>query len=202
MNLRQFFDGRPLSWSSLSSFEYDPEGWYRKYILGQKDPDTKELIFGKAFAKSIEDGTCVVPGLLEALAKKKEQGFSIVFQGIKMVGFADAFDDTTLKVIDEVKTGKKAWDQKRVDDHGQITLYALFNFVTNKIRPEDTKFALYWVPTEENGKFEIDFVKPVRFIQFDTKRTTLDIIKFGQYILSTVDRMQAFCDAKDLSTGK
>lgn len=186
---------RPLSWSSISSFEWNKEDWYKKYILGEKDPETEEMRFGKKFAQSIEDGTCSVKELMDALQKKKEQKFEVVFNGIPMIGYADAFCDEHFKNIDEVKTGVKKWDQKRADQHGQVTLYALFNFITNKIKPEDTTFKLYWVPTQRNGDFSISFVEPIKVHVFKTKRTMSDIVQFGAYIKRIHKKMQEYIES-------
>lgn len=183
---------RPLSWSAISSFRFSPEQWYNRYFLNEKQDESPEMAFGKSVALSIEDGTCKVPGLLAALQKKKEHGFKVVFNKIPLVGFADAFCDEKFRTLDEVKTGKKPWDQRRADDHEQLTMYALMNYITNKVRPEDVLFTLYWIPTEDRGDFTIGFVNPVRFYAFPTKRTMKDIIRFGADIKSIVKEMEEY----------
>ena len=192
--LVQKFKARPLSWSSISSFEWDKEQWYKRYVMGLKEPESTEMMFGKAFATSIEDGTCEVKELMEALPKKKEHKFNVMFGEIPMLGYADAFCEETFKEIGEVKTGKKKWDQKRVDEHGQITLYALFNFITNKVKPEDTIFTLYWIPTQDNGDFSISFVKPIKVHTFKTKRTMHDILLFSAHIRNVFAEMLSFIE--------
>lgn len=191
------FHERPLSWSAISSFEYSPEQWYDNYVLSKKNPESEEMKFGKAFANSIEDGTCANKELLDLLQKKKEHKFNVVFSGIPLIGFADAFCDKTFKILDEVKTGKKAWDQKRANEHGQLTMYALMNFITNKIRPEDTTFTLYWCPTQANGDFSISFVKPIKTHVFKTKRMMNDILQFGLRIKRVVKEMEEYCKKRE-----
>ena len=191
-NIKEFLKKRPLSWSAISSFEYDPEQWYKRYVLNEKQPDSKEMIFGKELALSIENNTCVVPNLLKVLQKKKEHPFKVVFNGIPMVGYADAFCDKSFKYIDEVKTGKKVWTQKRADEHGQITMYVLMNYITNKVLPEEVSCALHWIPTEENGNYSIDFVRPVTFHTFYTKRSMKDMLLFGARINKTVKEMEQY----------
>lgn len=198
------FKDRPLSWSSLSSWEWDKKQWAKKYLDGIDEVPGPELIFGKAFAESIENGSCKVQQLMSALQSKKEHEFSCTFGKIKLIGYGDAFCDKTFKILDEVKTGVKEWDQKRVDQHGQLTMYAFLNFIINKIKPEDMTFNLYWIPTVkkelENGDFggfdyQIDFKKPITVNKFTTKRTLQDIIAFGAYIKKTHAEMLAYAEA-------
>jgi hypothetical protein len=91
-----------------------------------------------------------------------------------------------------MKTGKKAWDQKRVDGHGQIDMYCLMNYVATKVKPEEMDIQLVWLPTMETGSFEIGFVKPFRVEVFFTKRTMMDILKFGNRIKETVIKMEKY----------
>lgn len=195
---------RPLSWSSLSSWEWDKKEWGKKYLDAIEQPPSPELIFGKAFAESIENGTCKVKDLMSALQKKKEHEFNCMFGNIQLIGYGDAFCDETFKILNEVKTGVKEWDQKRVDQHGQLTMYALQNFIINKIDPKDLLIELYWIPTEkkelENGDFggfdySIDYKYPIELKKFTTKRSLQDIIQFGAYIKKTYNEMLKFAEA-------
>lgn len=194
-DIRKFLKDRPLSWSAISSFEYDPEQWYRNYYLGQKDPANKEMIFGSRFATAAENGK---PMAKITMLCKMEQEFNVVFNKIPLKGFADTFCTKTKKRTGEYKTGKyksngdPAWTQKRVDEHGQITLYALMNYVKHKMRPEDCEFFLEWIPTAEDGSFNIYIIDPNDVKHFVTKRTMKDLLDFGMRINRTVDAMQAY----------
>ena len=204
---KDFFKTRPLSWSSISSFEYDPEQWYKKYILDEKEPDSKEMIFGKHFANAIENahpkqkksvinvsvlGQQVAVPVLDTV----EQEFKVTFGDIPLIGFADSFCSKSKKKLYEFKTGKKAWDQARVDEHGQITMYCLMNYITNKIAPEDMELTLVWFPTQENGDFSISFTdaKPQ---SFSTKRTTKQMLEFGSRINQAVNQMIEYVKEKE-----
>lgn len=188
------FDIRPLSWSAISSFEYDPEQWYCRYILNEKSPESKEMIFGKLIGKRLETEPTFLP-MIERYSKM-EYPFSVVFNGIKLVGYADTFCDKTFKKLGEYKTGKKSWDKKRVDTHGQIDMYCLMNYIQNKIRPEDVEIKLAWMPTQENGDFTMSFIEPIEknIKIFSTKRNMSDILKFGARINETVIKMQEYVD--------
>lgn len=180
--LIQKWKARDFSWSQLSSFEYDPEQWYTRYVLGQKDEPTNEMLFGRDLATALETNTCNIPDLVKKLPFKKEHPFKVKFGDMTLVGFADDFDHESFLHLNEVKTGKAPWTQKRADEHGQFDMYLLMNYITNKIRPEEVACSLHWVPTKQNGDFSISFVEPIVVHTFSTKRTMQDILVFGTRI--------------------
>lgn len=186
---------RPLSWTAISSFEYDKDQWFNKYVLGKPTPITPELEFGKKFADAIEAGKPMSP---VTILSKVEQPFEVMFGDISLVGYADTFDKDTKKHIGEFKTGKtkNPWTQKRVDEHGQITMYCLMNLITNKVKPEDTKLFLEWCPTQENGDYTISLIDPNDVRHFDTKRTMLDIVNFMQRIKNVTQEMESYAQFK------
>lgn len=187
--MKTFDKTRPLSWSAISSFEYDKEQWYKKYVLREIPDDNKEMAFGRAFAKSIEDGNPMAP---VPTYSRVEYPFKVVFGKIPLIGFADTFCDVTKKKLGEYKTGKKVWDQKRADEHRQIDMYLLMNLITNKVKPEDVECALVWIPTQENGDFSISLVEPIVPRIFKTKRTTAQVLKFGSYIQEVYRDMELY----------
>jgi len=183
---------RPFSWSQLASWEWDQEQWYKKYVLGEKEATNKEMAFGKLLAQSLEDGACKIPELVERLPYTKEHPFKVKYGDIILVGFADDFDTKTFKNLNEVKSGKKAWDQKRADEHGQLSFYALMNYITNKVKPEDMVIKLHWVPTIETGSFEIQFKQPIEVHTFTVKLTMKDILNMGARINRTIKEMESY----------
>ena len=182
---------RPLSWSAISQFAYNKEQWFDKYVLGKQLPITPELEFGKKFADAIEAGQPLAP---VTLLSKVEQPFEVVFGDIPLIGYADTFDDVNKNHLGEYKTGKKKnpWNQKRVDEHGQITMYYLMNYITNKIHPKDMKAFLEWIPTQENGDYTISLMEPVTVYHFETKRDMNDLLKFMNLINTTVQEMESY----------
>jgi hypothetical protein len=196
MTMKEFFQTRPCSWSCISSFHYNKEEWYETYIEGKKKPQTKEMIFGSMVGKKLETDPTFLPQI-ERLSKM-EHPFNFVFNGIKMTGYADSFCNITNKKLREYKSGKKEWDQKRVDEHGQLTLYTMGNYITTKVLPEDVDIALYWMPTQENGDFSISFVEPIEehIKMFKTKRTMNDLINFGRFINTTVEEMDKYVESR------
>lgn len=183
---------RPLSWSNISSWQYDKEQWAKKYLLLIKDPPSREMIFGSMIGKKLETDPTFLPQLPRQ--SKMEYAFNVEFSGIKLIGFADTFCDKTFKFLGETKTGKKEWDQKRVDGHGQLTMYCLQNFIQNKIKPDDVDITLSWLPTQELEDFSIAFVDPIEetMKHFKTKRTMEDVLKFAAEIKRIYKEMEAY----------
>lgn len=173
---------RPLSWSAISSFLYDPEQWYRKYVLGEKEPPSKEMTFGSVVGKKLENDKTFLP-VVERLSKM-EHAFKVKFGDIPLVGYADSFCDQTFRKLREYKTGKKEWTQKRADEHGQIDMYLLSNYIQHKIPPEEVDVEIVWMPTIERGDFSIEFVDNIekKIKVFKTKRTMRDVLNFGMKI--------------------
>jgi len=195
-DIKEFLQTRPLSWSAISSFEWDKEQWYQSYIMRAPFIASPEMEFGKKFADSCEVGKPMAP---VTMLSKMEQKFNVVFNGIPLVGYADTFDDVTKRETGEYKTGVKKWDQKRVDGHGQITMYALMNFITNGAKPDECKFFLEWIPTTRtaNGDFSVTIAlkQPVKVHKFYTKKTMADILLFGVLINKVVLEMQKYVRA-------
>lgn len=179
---------KPLSWSAISSFEYDKEQWYESYVLGKKS-DNKEMQFGKVIGKKLETDPSFLPMIPRH--SKMEHGWRVFFGKIELIGYADSFCLKSKKKLAEYKTGKKAWDQDRVDNHGQLTMYCLMNYITNKIKPDDVEIQLAWMPTKENGDFSISFVEPIekKIKIFKTKRTMSQILDFCKRINKTYKEM-------------
>lgn len=203
--MKDRFIKRPLSWSQISCWEYSKEDWYNRYILNEKTKESPEMLFGKSLATSIENGKPIAPVTIihpEKIVKGEnvEHAFKVMFNGIPLIGFADTFDHKTFKQLGEFKSGKKAWDQKRVDGHGQLDMYLLANYITNKVQPSDVDCFLEWIPTEETGDFKIQFTTtPPTVVHFKTKRTMVDILNFGARINATVEAMQRYVDERQLS---
>lgn len=191
---------RDLSWSQLSSFEYDPDQWYRRYFEKEEQHETAEMVFGKVIGERCAKDPKFLPFIKRH--DISEHPFRVVFDKIRLVGYADFFCSLTQKKLQELKTGVKKWDQKRADEHGQIDMYLLMHFITTKIKPEDMEIELIWLPTQraEDGDFNVDikFVEPIEehYKIFKTKRTMSDILNFGSRIRSTYKAMEAYARSR------
>lgn len=201
-----FNESRPLSWSAISSFEWNPQQWYEKYVLKQYPEPTAELLFGGMVDKKIQSDPTFLPLLTRYPVEQFEM--RATFNGIPLIGFSDAYQprvrpakgrDSVCAAIRDYKTGRKAWDKKRADETGQLTLYAFFLYLMEKIKPEDVELYIDWLPTHiKDGKIcfiEDDHTKLVPQT-FKTKRTMSQVLKFGQRINDTWIKMEEYCQHK------
>lgn len=180
---------KPLSWSAISSFKYDKEQWYKKYVLGIKDEGSREMDFGKLVGGKLENDPTFLPEIPRA--EHMEYKLHVTFGDVQLIGYIDSYGDA---VLHEYKTGKNPWTQEKVDNHGQITMYLLMLYIQHNILPEDVQCYLHWMPTEEKGDFSIGFVEPIEenIKHFTTKRTTKDIVEFGVEINKIIKQMEIY----------
>lgn len=186
---------RPLSWSAISSFEYDPNQWYEKYVLKIDPPVSPAMEFGKLIGGQYERDELLAPILPREEVFEYE--LRTTFNKIPLIGYIDAYTPHTSLI--ELKTGKKAWDQKRVDTHGQIDMYLLQLNLIHKVRPLDVRCRLLWLPTYEANSM-IKLINKDQVHVFETHRTMLDLLRFGKRINDTYQSMQEYAERRTLST--
>lgn len=187
------WEKRPFHWSQISSWEYDPEQWYNTYYLGIPQTLNKELAFGKMVDDRIQDDPDFIPELERYPIQ--QHSMSVMYNGIKLNGTADHFDRKGRRLKDD-KTGKKVWDQKRADETGQLTMYLLLLYISEKIKPEEMTCYIDWLPTVDRGDFTIQFRdNPPKPITFKTTRTMKDLLAFGAKINQIRKEMKAYIDA-------
>jgi hypothetical protein len=198
---KHYFDitKRPLSWSAISSFEWNREQWFAKYVTGEKPVDTPELIFGKEVDERLQED----PTFLPEIVRYEELQFKMECKLGKyaLIGIADTFRHPfyagkvpvlrSMAGLRDYKTGRKPWDQKRADETGQLTMYCLLLWQLYKIRPEDVELYIDWMPTHiKDGK--IAFIEPVQVHTFKTRRTMQQVLAFGQRINDTIKEMEEY----------
>lgn len=204
-SIYEFLKTRPLSWSALSSFEYDPEQWYRRYYLGIESEKSAEMEFGSMIGKRLESDPTFLPQIprqskmehkfVTELDFSEWDGNELVKEKkIPIIGYADSFCGKTYLFLEEYKTGKKSWDQKRADKHGQVEFYLLMNLFINRIQPQDVKCRITWMPTWKDEKGVIRFLEPIekRIKTFETKRTMRQIMIFADRIRENVEAMERY----------
>ena len=188
------FKQRALSWSQLSLFNYSPEQWYDKYILGQKEPESEAMKFGKKIGEQLASDMKFLPKVLRYSIFEKELGGKI--GDIPLIGFLDSFCPDT-KNFYEYKTSSNAkkWTKKSAQEFGQILMYMFLIWLNYKIPPEKISATLFYIPVEENGSFELNLTKePVQ--SFIVKHTSSEVLNFGVEIKNIVKQMEAFCKTK------
>ena len=186
------FLSRPLSWSSINSFQYDKNEWYEKYINGKKGRTTGPLVFGKNVGERLASEPQFLPGVPRL--KEYEHELNVSIGKIPCIGFLDNFDLET-KTFSEFKTGKK-WTQDKANKHGQLDMYAAMIYLKYGIRPEDLSISLIWLPTEEQQDFRTDFVKDMKPIIFEIRKSMRDILSFMAEVQVIHKEMQEFILSK------
>lgn len=182
-----------ITWSSMSSFlYYDKEKWYRNYVLGIRDEPNNAMRIG------IEVGERIVsdPNFIPTLERPEifEHNLKGKLGNVEILGHLDG-SYPNLPGIDEFKTStnKDRWDQKKVDEWGQITFYCLLYHLNFKILPEKLRLRLWSIPIAEHGDFSYTVGIPT---VYTTKRTLHDILKFGLLIRRTHMEMEEFIKSK------
>lgn len=186
------FLNRPLSWSSISSFRYDPDEWYEKYLNGKRGRNTGPLVFGKNVGERLASEQDFLPDVPRL--KEYEHELCVKIGKIQCIGFLDNFDLDN-RAFSEFKTGKK-WTQDKANKHGQIDMYASMIYLKYNIRPEDLRISLIWLPTEEQQDFRTDFVKDMKPVIFPIKKTMRDILSFMAEVQVIHKEMQEFILSK------
>lgn len=179
---------KPLSWSQISAFEYNPEQWYKRYILGEKDEGSSALLFGKKIGEQLASDPLFMPEVprLPVFEYKLQAKIS----DIELIGYVDAVDIVTGELI-EYKSGKK-WDKKKAETHGQIDLYATMLYIMHDIRPEDLDIKLIWLATEENGDFQTSFIKDMKPVIFPIKKSMIDIVNMIMRVKRVYKEMESY----------
>ncbi len=143
-----------LSWSAINCWMTNPERFRREYFENLERLDTKYLRFGKGIAELIEKGKHkdILPDL--PVYSHPEYKMQCEIMGVPILGFIDSYDPEK-NVFLEYKTGKNPWDQRKVQKHDQLTLYAaMLKAITGKM-PEYCD--LIWIETREGAKQVEDF---------------------------------------------
>lgn len=115
-DLKQVYnEDRPLSWSGISAFEWNPHQWYHKYVVhgkctyakdgkgvdfcvvvGFADPNcpvvkkTPELIFGSFVDLKIQEDPKYLPEIVRYSVMQHEM--RCTYNNIPLLGFADTFE--------------------------------------------------------------------------------------------------------------
>lgn len=186
------FTKRPLSWSAKSSFDYDPEQWYRKYILNEKQEENAWMRFGKEVGERLANDPNYLPNVPRG--SKYEHELRCNISGVPCIGFIDSY--TKEVILLEYKTGEKPWTQQRANNHGQLKFYALMLYLIDGINPKDLTIRLVSMQTKLNADFTVSFVENMEPKIFDVKLTLIDCLKFGAEILQTVKKMEEYANRR------
>lgn len=192
------WNNRPMSWSQVSSWEYNPRGWFNKYISGIKEPSNPAMEFGNLVGDTLGLPTSMVPLLNPHLVGIKEYELSPSLGKIKLTGFCDHYCPKVL-TLNENKTSQntKKWNQKSVNEHGQLTLYSLMIYLQNGTKPEDLTIKLNYIPVAQGQDFHIYLPDPDTFHIYPTKRTTQEALQFGADLIKLRKTMEDYALIQD-----
>lgn len=146
-----------ISWSRIRTFKQSPNEYYRRYVLGEEIYETKYLKYGKEFANAVENGGSddeIIDEMVQQVttyddvekkmrAEIDDESYNIP---VPLFGYIDTYKDGAFR---EYKTGKSEWTQYKVDNHGQLLMYATLTWLNTGVVPD---IHLDWLPTtEQNG---------------------------------------------------
>jgi hypothetical protein len=192
--LKEFFhQQRPLSWSAISSFRYNPQQFVDKYVLNKKQDSNAAMDFGKEIGEKLAKDPTFLPDVLRyKVFEKRLTGHVGV---IPIIGYLDSFDPET-KSFYEYKTSsnKKKWHQKSAEEHGQLLFYKLLIWMNYRVPPEKLDCKLFYIPCDTTGDFKVELSKE-QIQSFDVKHTSVDLLKFGKYIKDTYKEMEEFINS-------
>lgn len=171
-----------LSWSSLSTLERSEKEWIRIYLEGGSIPINRGMALGKRMADALEAdedtgdlGMDIVISQLpkfELMDKRMETEVVVQGQKIPIVIKPDTANKE-LTGFKEYKTGATKWDQRKVDEFGQITFYATGIHAMKGSIPTDIE--LVWAPTKKTPDGKVELTGIIK--RFRTKRGLADILK-------------------------
>jgi hypothetical protein len=179
---------REISWSCISSFRYNPVEWAKKYLEDIQTPPNSEMEFGNVIGRKIASDPKFLPAISPRY-KVYEKALKSSIGSIKLVSYLDNFDPETYN-FDEYKTSSnvKKWTQKSAEEHQQIEFYYLMLWLCYGVTPEKIKVKLWYIPVEKSASFEMKLSNaPIQ--SFPIQKTTMDILKFGNYIKQTHKEM-------------
>lgn len=194
------FIKRPLSYSQLSSWEWDKEEWYQQYIRNKPRGKNSAMNAGNIIGDSIGTPHSLVPNLTPP--GTKEFALNANLNGIYIVGYADHFCPV-LRELHENKTStnRKRWTQGTADKHKQFDMYCLMLALKHDIAPEDVTLYLNYIPVIEGQDMKYYLPNPAEYSQFRTYRTTEQITAFAKFIENTVADMHRYTIEREAQDG-
>lgn len=184
-----------LSWSAIDLWQKDPREYQRVYFLGEERFTNAAMQYGSKFAHAMETGEATDPVIATAallvprydVSEYKLSAELKTEEGkIPLLGFLDTSHSDPADGFREYKTGSQPWTQRRVDNHGQLTLYALMVYL--KHHRQVQRMHLDWLPTEKTDG-RIVLTGEIR--SFSTERSMTDILAMAALVRRTAYEISA-----------
>ena len=191
------WEARPYSWSQHSSFKFNKQQWFNKYVLGIESPASIAMIFGNTVGDTLGTPTSMVPKLTYHPKAIKEYELKPKLNGVELIGYCDFYTPEIIH-LDENKTSAnpKKWTRKSVHQHGQMDMYALMLMLQDNVTPEKLTMALHYIPVDETEDGDLYLATPDIFHSFPTSRTLQQVLAFGNEIHSVRAEMKAYALAR------
>jgi hypothetical protein len=191
---------RPYSWSQHNSFAYDREQWFQGYILGERGMASSAMLYGNVVGESIATDTP-----LSGVPRQVHMEYEVKTKlgNIDLIGFFDSYScgsgrccPANEKRLEEYKTSQNVtkWNKKSVDEHGQLTYYAMLMYLRDKVKPEDIHMRLHWIPTAEQADFTV--AVSGKHQTFPTMRTMKDVFSLMVEIKKRRKEMKAYAEKR------
>lgn len=192
----KIWKARPYSWSQHSSFDWDKEQWFSSYVLGIRGEGSAAMAYGNVVGESI-----ATDKPLSGVPRQVHMEYEVRAKlgDIDLIGFFDSYScgearccPPVEKRLEEYKTSTNVtkWNQKSVDEHGQLTFYAMLMYLRDKVRPEDIHMRLHWIPTAEQQDFSI--AVSGKHKTFPTMRTMKEVFSLMVAIKKRRKEMEAY----------
>lgn len=184
-----------LSWSQINLWRSSKRQYADRYFYGKDGYVNKAMKYGKKFATAVETGDAGEDELIKLASKIITRYDEVEYKlkgtlkteagDIPLLGFADTAYNPPSKGLREYKTGKVPWTQRKVDRHGQLTLYALIVYLNEKKIPP---MYLDWLETDErHGEISVTG----RIESFETIRTIGELLEMTTIVKRTAAEITA-----------
>lgn len=197
MELINTWKKRKVSWSQIASWEYDKEQWFSKYILGIGQESNPQMEFGRVIGEKLASDPSFLPEVLRYKVFEKE--FNTRLSNFVITGYLDSYCPDTHNFYEyKTSSNPNKWNQKSVNKHGQLLFYKALIYLCEKVKPEDIKCKLFYIPVHQNGSFEMEINGKVQHFDFDNT-TTMEVLKFLNYIKRTRKEMESYAHKRLLA---
>ena len=179
---------KPLSWSAISSYEYDKEQWAKKYLEGVTTPASPQMLFGNVVGNKLAKDPTYLPVVLRYDAF--EPCLTATLDGIPLIGYFDSLDTKEYHFYEyKTSSNKDKWTHKSANLHGQILFYLTLIYLNTKRLPEMIKIKLFYIPVISDDNFKLG-VNESGIQSFEIKHTTTEMLKFMKKIKKIYKAME------------
>lgn len=189
-----------LSFSQMVKIESDPKGYVEQYIYMAQQRTSRAMAYGSKLADSLEFDELSGDMALDIMAARlpkfelMDVAFETVIPGPEPVPVLIKMDSRKedLTAFKEYKTGTTKWNQKRADESGQVTFYAMGAYLKTGKIPGDIE--LIHMPTEydENGRPHVTG----EMNRFPTTRSMADVLRMMVRARKAWQKIYDVCQAE------